>query len=489
MILKSVRSKTILVFIVFLFPVSCGTGYQKNRAGESRKVSFSSSDSMLVNIFNWAKTRSDSFVGKDSDPVGPWYEAALPGREAFCIRDVSHQSVSAEILGHSNQNLNMLRKFVENISESKDWCSYWEINRYNKPAPVDYSSDDDFWYNLNANFDLVDACFKLFRWTGDTTYINDESFDRFFRITLNEYVERWQLQPDRIMERPARMNIRPGTVRFREARGIPSYDESQEDISVSGDLLGMIYNGFMTYSKILELRGNVELSKKYRVTADKYASLIDSLWWDEKTGSYNGFYRRDGNFRPGGSGQSEFLLWYGAIRDPQRIEKSLQELSNSQVEVLSYLPALFYRYSHNEEAYGFLCKLYSDKRRDYPEASAGILEGIVRGTMGIEPDAAENLVATCPRLTGKTDWAMLEDLKVFCGKISVKHESNYSSVFENKTQAEVKWRAMFNGRFEKIKVNGKEINSAFVTDGPNGTLSFVDINIPAGQKAFASALR
>ena len=73
-------------------------------------------------------------MGKDSDPVGPWYEAALPGREAFCIRDVSHQCIGAEILGQGKQNLNMLRKFVENISEAKDFCSYWEINRHNLPA-------------------------------------------------------------------------------------------------------------------------------------------------------------------------------------------------------------------------------------------------------------------------------------------------------------------------------------------------------------------
>lgn len=43
------------------------------------------------------------------------YEAALPGREAFCIRDVSHQCLGAEILGQGKQNLNMLRKFVGNM--------------------------------------------------------------------------------------------------------------------------------------------------------------------------------------------------------------------------------------------------------------------------------------------------------------------------------------------------------------------------------------
>ncbi|MFA6126609.1 MAG: hypothetical protein WC699_04845 [Bacteroidales bacterium] len=42
-----------------------------------------------------------SFVFED-DPVGPWYEAAEPGREAFCMRDVSHQSMGAHALGRNN---------------------------------------------------------------------------------------------------------------------------------------------------------------------------------------------------------------------------------------------------------------------------------------------------------------------------------------------------------------------------------------------------
>ncbi|MCK9404414.1 MAG: hypothetical protein M0Q26_13570 [Chitinophagaceae bacterium] len=184
----------------------------------------------------------------------------------------------------------MFHKFVENISEAKDYCSWWEINRYNKPAPVDYASNQDFWYNLNANFDIIDACYKLYLWTGNRTYIYDEVFDKFFQLTLNQYIERWQLQPGKIMERPAFMNLSPATVKYKYARGIPSYDESQEDLTVSGDLLGMIYNGFKTYAQILKLKNQNELSKLYEGKALAYRRLIDSLWWDEGTQSYFAFY-------------------------------------------------------------------------------------------------------------------------------------------------------------------------------------------------------
>ena len=80
-------------------------------------------------------------------------------REAFCMRDIFHQCNGGQVLGLRAHNKNMLKKFAENISETRDYCTYWEINRYDKPAPVDYKDDEDFWYNLPANFDMIDCCF------------------------------------------------------------------------------------------------------------------------------------------------------------------------------------------------------------------------------------------------------------------------------------------------------------------------------------------
>jgi hypothetical protein len=72
-----------------------------------------------VEGFNWAKQQALAYAF-DGDPVGPWYEAALPGREAFCMRDASHQGVGAHALGLARRNLNMLKRFAENISESRE---------------------------------------------------------------------------------------------------------------------------------------------------------------------------------------------------------------------------------------------------------------------------------------------------------------------------------------------------------------------------------
>ncbi len=81
----------------------------------SSSLELQSSDERLVEAFHWAKRQALDYVF-DGDPVGPWYEASLPGRSAFCMRDVSHQTAGAEALGLSAYNLNMLHRFAENTS-------------------------------------------------------------------------------------------------------------------------------------------------------------------------------------------------------------------------------------------------------------------------------------------------------------------------------------------------------------------------------------
>ena len=126
------------IFILLLcIAVSCSESIQKPEYGQ---ITFQSSDQRLNEMFDWAKDQALFYVN-DGDPVGKWYEAALPGRDAFCMRDVSHQSKGAYYLGLQEYTKNMLSKFAASISQSRDWCGYWEINKHNLPAPVDYRSD------------------------------------------------------------------------------------------------------------------------------------------------------------------------------------------------------------------------------------------------------------------------------------------------------------------------------------------------------------
>lgn len=480
-----------ILFILCCFCTCKQSPYPDITSMDQKSLCISSDDTSLVHIFNWAIQNSNKRVGSSSDPVGPWYEAALPAREAFCIRDVSHQCIGEEINGHGTQNLNMFTKFVENISESKDWCSYWEINKYNLPAPVDYTSEKDFWYNLNANFDIINACYKLYLWTGNKTYIDNPQFERFFRLSLNEYIDRWQLQADQIMLRPALMNISapdPDNMRFRYTRGLPSYEESVKGLTVTGDLIAVIYKGFKAYADIQKIKGNPELSEAYEKKAQAYAQLYNTVWWNDTTQNYYAYFLNDKTFKEGGSNM--FIPWYGIVKNAERIEQIIQRASknDTNVEGMSYYPMTYYMYGKNKIAYNYLYKLYTNERRDYPEVASGVIEGIVCGLAGVEPNAAENRISTCPRLTEPTHWIAIENLPTFAGLVSVLHQSGTKTSFANKSAKEIIWRASFPGKSTIIQNGKKEIKAQYYTDALGNSYSYADIMCQPGTEVVAEAI-
>src|SRR5580700_456562 len=269
------------------------------------RLELRSSDRQLVTAFNWAKQQALAYV-RDGDPVGPWYEAALPGRQAFCMRDVSHQAAGAQALGLAAYTHNMLHRFAENISSSRDWCSYWEIDRLNRPAPIDYVNDEVFWYNLPANFDVLDACYRMYLWSGDESYIDDPVFLSFYRHTVTDYVSRWNLDLAHVMTRET---VLQKTSYFR---GDPSYAESRRDIALGADLLAAQYAGYRSYAAIGAIRGDADAAKEYQDVAADLKFLINTKWWNPSTNDFHGFLDNKHQF-VGRAGAD--LLYWDAVDD------------------------------------------------------------------------------------------------------------------------------------------------------------------------------
>ncbi len=154
---------------LLLFGLSSATAVHAQAVTPISSKKRKSSDKKLVQAFQWAKSQALAYAHDGSDPVGPWYEAALPGRDSFCMRDVSHQTTGAAALGLYPENRNMLERFAAAVSPGRDWAGYWEIDKFGHPSAADYLSDEDFWYNLPANFDLLDSIVRMWRWNGVTT--------------------------------------------------------------------------------------------------------------------------------------------------------------------------------------------------------------------------------------------------------------------------------------------------------------------------------
>lgn len=444
---------------------------------------FTSSDKQMENAYIWAKKTALSYAHDENDPVGKWYEAALPQREAFCMRDVSHQSVGAHLLGLAGHNKNMFFRFAENISEEKDWCTYWEINRYNKPAPADYASDKEFWYNLNANFDVMQACLKMYEWTGDKDYLTDSCFTNFYNKSVCEYLERWALEPDKIMDRQPYMNtsedFNPNN-NFHTCRGLPSYVENFRGLTVGIDLLCSLYAGFNAYGIMAELDGDSRKAQEAYQKAEAYQRIIEEQWWSAENDYYQTFWTKERKFFRGEG--VPFVLWFNATPNISRIQATMKDILSKEwnVENMSAFPALFYRLGYYEDAYRFLTSLPQMDRSEYPEVSYGIVEGIIGGAMGISASAIRNTVTTLSRLPMETQEAEIKNVPVFDGYISVKHQGRQATTIENQTGRELDWVVSFVGEYAQIKAGDKTYEAIQSADAFGNTISECTVSLPAG---------
>jgi hypothetical protein len=474
---------------LLLFGLSSATAVHAQAVTPISSLQLESSDKKLVQAFQWAKSQALAYAHDGSDPVGPWYEAALPGRDAFCMRDVSHQTTGAAALGLYPENHNMLEQFAAAVSPGRDWAGYWEIDKFGHPSAADYLSDEDFWYNLPANFDLLDSIVRMWRWTGDNTYVNHTSFQRFFERTATAYVNAWDLQPDLILKRPRLMNQRLSKGKFIQARGIPSYTEGENNFNLGTDLLAAEYRAFESLRFVAISRHKVSSAQQYANTANKILHLIEHRAWSEKDHHFMGFFSQDGSTR--GSSDA-MVLYFGATKDPGHIRAALsfiesaEYLKNIGIEEESYLPQTLYRYGKNDAAYERIMDLTRpDKnRREYPEVSFSVIGAMVMGTMGIEVvddgNSERPLLHSISRLTKNSDSAIVMGVRIRENLVDLEHVGNRKSTLTNRSGPTLHWQAAFSGKVPFLIVNGHPVRSKISSNAALAPVSWINTDVASG---------
>lgn len=452
------------------------------------RLQFDSSDKRLVQAFQWAKSRALAYAHDGYGPAGPWYEAALPGRDAFCMRDVSHQTTGAAAMGLYSENRNMLGRFAAAVSQDRDWAGFWEIDKFGHPSTADYVSDSDFWYTLPANFDLLDSIVRMWRWTGDKSYLSDPSIQRFFDSTATAYVNAWDLQPDRILKRSRIMNQRLSKGQFVRERGIPSYSEGEDNFNLGTDLLAAEYRAFESLRVVATSRHEVLLAKRYENTANEILDLIENKAWSPQDSRFMGFFSRDGGWH--GSGDA-MVLYFDATKDPRHIRaalshiESVEYLKNIGIEEESYLPQTLYRYGEKDAAYRIIMDMTRpDKdRRDYPEVSFSVIGAMVTGIMGMEvvgDSRNRPLLRSISRLQKASDRAKLSGVRVRDNLVDLEHIGDRESILTNHSKKPIHWQASFLGRVSILTVNGHPVRSTMTLDGLLAPVSSIVIDVPSG---------
>lgn len=482
----------------FVCAVAIAAWFAVSAAGEGRgsPLALKTSNPRLQQSFDWAKQQALAYVSSGDDAVKDWYEAALPGRHAFCMRDVSHQVAGAAALGLAIQNKSMLTRFAKGISASKDWASYWEIDRDDKPSPADYVSDEDFWYNLPANFDVMDAALRIYMWTGDGGYIADPVFANFYQHTMTNYIQRWQLGRRTVLSRPRIMNQHLAAGKFVRSRGIPGYTEERTDFNVGSDLLAAEYRAMRSYAGLLRMQGKGG-DAAFDAEAEAVGKVLEQHAWDQQGRHfYNGMQMHG----PGVGSGDTLILYFQAAMNPRQRAQAIEEMKKRTheappgIEEQSYRPEVLFRMNAPDEAYGQILDLsrLDRDRREYPEVSYAIIGSIVNGMMGVNvvpknsqaPDrtpANDVVVQTLPRLPQGTEDVEIEQLPVRSNMIAVKHLRNHSSTLHNETGPSFTWRASFDGSLPYLVVNGKKVQATKEMSVVNTPISFVDVEVSPGM--------
>jgi hypothetical protein len=405
-------------------------------------VMLESSDPQLVRSFEWAKERALGYT-YTGDAVGNWYDSTGGNRYAFCMRDTSHQSTGAAVLGLSGHTLNMLHRFAGSISQTRDWCGFWEINKDGFPAPADYQDDRHFWYCLPANFDVMQACYRQFLWTGDRTYL-DATFSNFYDRSVTDYVAAWDQNRDGIME--SSPESRP--------RGIPSYWQEMPRPLVGADLLAAQYKGYLAYAAIQQHKGargslSQKLANEYTGKAEELKLRYNTEWWDPIQNRHYSLILPNRKFYDGYIAEANvFALLFALTEEGIKTEAALDSLERNRPpfdQKLSYFPEILFQYGRNESAYQHLLELTDPnfRSRGMPEVVFAVVGATATGLLGISPDAPKSRLRTIPALPKAVDWVKLTHVPVLENQVTVYHRGLTETSVTNEEGPAFQWDAAF----------------------------------------------
>ncbi|MCX4553615.1 hypothetical protein OG204_32925 [Streptomyces sp. NBC_01387] len=476
----------------------------------------SSSDPEIVEMFNWAKRKANSWVqqpgtngplnvdennsaGTGTGTYGPSYWAGYAHRSGYYSRDMAHQLSGASVLGLHDANKAMLSAFAASATEEHGYYPAWSFNFDNKTKlSIDYHSPTSFVREVPATFELVEKANEAYRWSGDSAYVDDDILWDFYRHATKEFIE---------LHDGGRPNgVAEGTGKGIFA-GAASYNEAgDEPLAEAGDAIGAQYQAFRAMSALARSKGDGSLAEEFRKKADKLKSYFNSTWSGTGSGeSMIRAYTTDGEPVTGWGKENSWFMPMKQIMEPGARTDAYLDYIDQQasgegkpdnIEAISYLPDTFFAYEHSDTAWKWMRYVY-DKRNDqhpvskqgpngdYPEVSYTLLGQTVEGLMGVEPDAPSKSLSTRSRMPSGMNWLQIKDIKVGGNTFTLRHDRASRSTLTNDTGSDsYTWEAQFPGKHPVIKIDGKK--RAAHTKRVNGkTYSYVRVSVAPNQSVSA----
>ena len=449
------------------------------------RITLTSSSRYLSDGFAWAKSTALSKVHPEN---GGCYQAALQDRGGYCQRDFVHQIDGAALLGLHRENLAMLRCFAAHQTKARGWFTLWEINYDGSPMACDYRDDENFWRNTAGMFDLLYGAFRMHRWTGDSSLVQDPLLQGFYARTVNEFVAEHDRNGNGIVDASS-ANGWGIACTYNELPGVV--------LAESADSLGNQRRAFEAYAHFLRTKGDQNEAQAWTAKAERLKRVFNDTWYDAAAGRYRiGFDHPQRRPVSAFGYETSWFIPYTGLCEPgprataylDFIHNRFQAKPSANIEAWTYLPDVFYSWSQNERGWQYF-KHVLDSRSSYPEVSFTAISHIATRIMGIEPNAHGRSVSTLGRLPVEVAWVELNHVPMGQNDLFIRHEDgNGATTVANNSGPDINWEALFPGTHPVIQVDGTP--TAAVASMVNGVpVSGVSVALKSGQRRVATVPR
>ncbi|MFY1613138.1 hypothetical protein ACOMSG_09915 [Macellibacteroides fermentans] len=452
----------------------------------AQDITLKSSCKELDAGFEWAKNKARSYVmtGK-SGPVNisernnksqevkyiPSYWAGYPLRTAFYSRDFCHQAVGAHLLGLAEENYTMLKAFASSANASRKWYPVWAINFDGSIYRLDYIDDANFVREVPAAFELVEKAYQLYLWTGDKRFYEDETLWTYYTKIVTDFISQHDsIIPNGIAEGTGEGNIFRGTATYNESKDTPLVE--------AGDGIACQYQAMLSYAKMAELRGDKEAAFVFEEKAADLKHFFNTKWGVIGTSLYNRGYSSEGNPVEGWGKENSWFMPLKGLTDPinQRTVAYLSYINErleskddipSNIEALSYVPEVFFKYYRNEEGWRWLKHILlginqihtqsklTGTNGDYPEISYVLISNVVENLAGICTDAGKGSVFSLSHLPKEISSLTVNNILMGKKIFTVSHIKHELTRFHYiKGDGSLRWEASFAGTYKYLFVNG-----------------------------------
>lgn len=467
----------------------------------------------VLNIFSWAKPKALSWVqtGKltNNIPNIPSYWAAYDQRSAFYGRDFAHQAIGAHLLGLREENYSMTWAFANSQTSARQYYPVWALDFTGNIYDLDYKGDHEFVREIPFVYELVETVEKLYRWTGDQRYLNNQQISLYTdRVMQGDFLSTKDRNNNGIADAPAgRVWIWTGAASYNEHTG------GGERAHEASDGFASQYRATQAYTKLQKYKN--EPSQEYIDQTNNLLNIFNSEWVYED-GRYimgkeiynNGNY---GSIYTDFQRERDWFIHYKGLAQPsERQKKHLRYINDYtnriadyiNIEALTYVPDVYFNVNQPDVAWDYMKKIYNRRNQqhsapsehagnngNYPEVSFTAISHIVTGLMGVNTtgytsDSQPSLVVeTLPKLANFSsgdDWIEVDNISIQKNRIKLRHDEKIKTTFTNYSGDSITWRASFFGSHDSLQVNGtnQPAQKTMISGTP---VSYVTVHVPVGE--------